>query len=109
MTTTAITLTHQGRSFQFRQDGWFNMTTAAQSFGKRLQDFMDNADTRQYMGELSLLSRETHANQRVFVQAITGRNGGTWAHPKLAVFFARWLDVRFAVWCDMQRLGIFPR
>lgn len=25
---------------------------------------------------------------------------GTWAHPKLAVFFARWLDVRFAVWCD---------
>jgi hypothetical protein len=31
-----------------------------------------------------------------------GFNGGTWAHPKLAVFFARWLDVRFAVWCDMQ-------
>jgi len=25
---------------------------------------------------------------------------GTWAHPKLAGFFARWLDVRFAVWCD---------
>lgn len=23
-------------------------------------------------------------------------------HPKLAVHFARWLDVRFAVWCDMQ-------
>jgi hypothetical protein len=28
--------------------------------------------------------------------------GGTWAHPKLAVFFARWLDVRFAVWCDLM-------
>ena len=26
---------------------------------------------------------------------------GTWGHPKLAVFFARWLDVKFAVWCDM--------
>lgn len=28
--------------------------------------------------------------------------GGTWLHPKLAVFFARWLDVRFAVWCDLH-------
>lgn len=28
--------------------------------------------------------------------------GGTWLHPKLAVPFARWLDVDFAVWCDLQ-------
>ena len=38
------------------------------------------------------------------VQAIPGNRyiaaRGTWAHPKLAIFFARWLDVRFAVWCD---------
>lgn len=31
-----------------------------------------------------------------------GRYGGTLLHPKLAVFFARWLDVRFAVWCDLM-------
>jgi hypothetical protein len=23
-------------------------------------------------------------------------------HPKLAVVFARWLDVQFSVWCDLQ-------
>ena len=28
--------------------------------------------------------------------------GGTWLHPKLAVQFARWLDVDFAVWCDLH-------
>lgn len=28
--------------------------------------------------------------------------GGTWLHPKLAVMFARWLDAKFAVWCDLQ-------
>ncbi len=28
--------------------------------------------------------------------------GGTWLHPKLAVPFARWLDINFAVWCDDQ-------
>lgn len=27
--------------------------------------------------------------------------GGTWLHPKLAVAFARWLSVEFAVWCDL--------
>ena len=36
-----------------------------------------------------------------FVEKKRGRTGGTWAHPKLAVFFARWLDVKFAVFCDM--------
>ncbi|SDG85201.1 KilA-N domain-containing protein [Pseudomonas flavescens] len=32
----------------------------------------------------------------------SGRGGGTWLHPKLAVAFARWLDVRFAVWSDLH-------
>lgn len=28
--------------------------------------------------------------------------GGTWLHPKVAVAFSRWLNVDFAVWCDLQ-------
>lgn len=28
-----------------------------------------------------------------------GRNGSTFAHPKLAIKFAAWLDVKFEVWC----------
>jgi len=35
-----------------------------------------------------------------YVETSRGRYGGTWAHPKLAVIFARWLDVKFSVWCD---------
>jgi hypothetical protein len=81
----------------FRGDGWFNMTKAAQQFGKRLQDFWDNAEAKTYIAELARLN---HADQRELMEARRGNGGGTWAHPKLAVFFARWLDVRFAVWCD---------
>jgi hypothetical protein len=84
-------------AFVFREDGWFHMTKAANSFGKRLQDFWDNTDAKQYM---QALSETIHANQRELFEARAGYNGGTWAHPKLAVFFARWLDVTFAVWCD---------
>jgi hypothetical protein len=65
------------------------MTTAAQAFGKRLQDFWDNKDSQQYM---HTLSEAIHAKQRDLVSAQRGFNGGTWAHPKLAVFFARWLN-----------------
>jgi hypothetical protein len=103
--TTAIatiskTFTPEGSApvaFVFREDGWFHMTKAANSFGKRLQDFWDNKDAKQYM---QALSETIHANQRELFEARAGYNGGTWAHPKLAVFFARWLDVKFAVWCD---------
>ena len=31
-----------------------------------------------------------------------GRGGGTWLHPKLAVSFARWLDLKFAIWADLH-------
>lgn len=97
MSNSIITRDYNGTPIVFRKDGWFNMTKAAQHFGKRLQDFWDNAEAKTYISELEKLN---HANQRELKQATPGRYGGTWAHPKLAVFFARWLDVRFAVWCD---------
>lgn len=45
------------------------------------------------------------AKKTGFVKTHAGspaNGGGTWLHSKLAVVFARWLDVHFAVWCDQQ-------
>jgi len=45
------------------------------------------------------------AKKTALVKTRTGApdtGGGTWLHPKLAVAFARWLDVHFGVWCDEQ-------
>ena len=42
-------------------------------------------------------------NQLVIIKGGSVQNGGgTWLHPKLAIHFARWLDPKFAVWCDEQ-------
>lgn len=71
------------------------MTKAAQHFGKDVRDFMYADTTKEYIDALSKCGKFPQ-----LVAASRGRYGGTWAHPKLAVFFARWLDVRFAVWCD---------
>lgn len=69
------------------------MTKAAKHFGKDLKEFWDTKATREYVGALEKLGGIPLSIQK---EAKMGRTGGTYCHPKLAVFFARWLDVRFA-------------
>lgn len=97
---------YQGMSFKFREDGYFNMTHAAKQFGKQLQHFWNSVETEDYKTALSnAISSTSNSDDLELVEVIPGNryveNRGTWAHPKLAVFFARWLDVKFAVFCDM--------
>ncbi|MDC7713464.1 KilA-N domain-containing protein [Vogesella sp. LYT5W] len=92
-----ITKEYQGMPFVFREDGYFNMTKAAEKFGKRLDKFFSTDETREYIEALDSISNTTERGE--LIQTRRG-NGGTWAHPKLAIRFVQWLDVRFAVWCD---------
>ncbi|MBK1679753.1 KilA-N domain-containing protein [Rhodocyclus tenuis] len=99
-----------GHTFLFREDGYINMTKAAKAFGKKLDNFWRNEGTSEYIEALKE-GLHTHSYSREFndgfIQTFQGRNGGTWCHPKLAIFFARWLDVRFAVWCDLMSRGSY--
>lgn len=95
MTTALITRDFNGSPTVFRADGWFNMTKAAQHFGKQLQHFWGSRDTQAYLDAVGKTSKSDE-----LVEARRGNGGGTWAHPRLAVFFARWMDVRFSVWWD---------
>lgn len=92
--TALTTRTFNGTPFAFRQDGWFNMTQAAKHFGKEAKEFLRLPSTLEYIDAMQ------NVGISHLYDAKQGRSGGTFAHPKLAVFFARWLDVRFAVWCD---------
>lgn len=87
-----------GTAFEFREDGYFNMTKAAKAYGKHMDNFWALKSTKPY---LAALSKSLEIGELEIVEQHRGHYGGTWAHPKLAVFFARWLDVEFAVWCDM--------
>ncbi len=52
------------------------------------------------------LSRFVNLTERDLIITQVGGNDknaqGTWLHPKLVIFFARWLSPDFAVWCDIQ-------
>ena len=94
-----IQVAFKGSAMQFNHDGWFNATVAAERFGKRVDKWLGNQETQDY---LTALQESSNTPKKGYLKTKRGNNGGTWLHPKLAIVFARWLDVRFAVWCDMQ-------
>lgn len=101
-----ITREHNGAAFTFREDGYFNMTMAARHFGKDLDNFLRNKETKEYIGALKHALAPSNVRDLEVMVAVPGNryiaDRGTWAHPKLAVFFARWLSAEFSWWCDMQ-------
>lgn len=88
-----------GSPMQFNDDGWFNATAAAERFGKRPVDWIRLNETNDYM---CAVSERLKCEPESLLNTRKGNAGGTWLHPALAVAFARWLDVRFAVWCAQQ-------
>lgn len=105
---------YNGIVVSFTEDAWFNATEVAERFGKRANDFLSLPATKEYIAALDsdavLNTRKSGISiavePRSWVKAKRGKNGGTWLHPDLAVQFARWIDVRFAIWCDRQIRGI---
>src|SRR3546814_18047139 len=62
--------------------------------------WLKTQETQEY---IAALARALNSTKRCeLIRTSRGRLGGTWLHPKLGVMFARWLDVNFAIWCDMQ-------
>ncbi len=105
-----VTLHYHAQPVQADKEAWFNATRIAAMFGKRPVDWLRLPDTERYIAALCKAEAQKQNKPEVrkshFVKTIKGGNDlsrqGTWLHPKLAVAFARWCDIDFAVWCDEQ-------
>ena len=97
-----ITATYQDRSILFTEDGWFNATEVAAHYGRRPTDWLSLDSTKDYLGVLSEILRSEESSLLKVKRGGRGKSDSTWFCPDLAVPFARWLDVRFGVWCDQQ-------
>jgi hypothetical protein len=93
-----IVLEYDGFEISLTEDGWFNATKAASRFLKRPIDWIRLDETQKYLKALCAALEISEPKSLIKSR----RNSGTWLHPKLAVRFAQWLDVDFAVWCDIQ-------
>lgn len=91
---------YQGQPVRFNSDGWINATDIAAKHGLRLDNWLRNKETVEY---IDALARHLNtSDSRDLIQGQRGRSGGTWLHPKLAVAFARWISPDFAVWADLH-------
>lgn len=102
--SNVIPFEYQGQPVHFSTEGWINATNIAKRFGRRPNDWLALPATKEYIAALGRhLEGDTRKSGNGFVRTQKGgTQQGTWLHPKLAVSFARWLDVDFAVWCDLQ-------
>lgn len=98
MKNNVVVIDYNGLHVSFTTDAWFNATEVAKRFGKRPVDWLRLDETQSYLKALS--AALGISEPKSLIQA--KRNSGTWLHPKLAVRFAQWLDIEFAVWCDLQ-------
>ncbi|PXX97360.1 KilA-N domain-containing protein [Halomonas sp. LBP4] len=98
--TNIVPFEYQGQPVRFNTDGWINATDVAKRFDRLPNEWLRVEETKRYMDALAAALNA--GESRNLVRTSRGRNGGTWLHPKLAVAFARWLDMRFSVWCDAQ-------
>lgn len=85
------------------KDNWFNATTIAKRFNKRPIDWLRMPETKRYLHALY----KKHDIGRAYLIEVRKINTsffprGTWFHPLLALPLVRWLDIRFALWCDEQ-------
>lgn len=110
--TKLITLDYQGIALTANREAWFNATEIAEAYNKRLAKFWEREETQEYLNELCELSNIPKTgylgkpfnlkNYPEFIKAKRGNNGGTWLHPDLMVYFARWINIRFGIWADQQ-------
>ncbi|MDA3500719.1 KilA-N domain-containing protein [Acinetobacter sp. AOR34_HL] len=92
-----VKIKYEDQEHSFNNNGWFNATQAARKFNKPVHDWVRLPETQKYLEAL-----ERKYGKIPYLKTKRGNNGGTWLHPKLAVRFAQWLDIDFAIWCDEQ-------
>jgi len=81
-----------------------NATQMAKIFGKRVNDFLRNESTRNFIYALSQNGNSRFENEFTpkgkYVKMVKGHSNvnGTWLHRLVAIKFAAWLDPYFEVW-----------
>lgn len=101
MTTGLSSRVWNGTAICRRQDdGYVNATAMCQANHKRLNHYLSNDRTSEYIHALALDAGIPVSNIVHIRRGGTASTQGTWIHPRLAVDLARWISPQFAVWMD---------
>ena len=76
---------------------YINATKLAKQFGKDLSNYTRTKSYQEYIEAF----KSVKITELELIKTQEGKYGGTYIHSDLIVHFLRWLDVEFAVRCDM--------
>jgi hypothetical protein len=83
--------------YQRSSDGYVNATSMCKIADKRWNDYYVNQNTKEYIKELSSVTRIPVTALVCTIQGGIPELQGTWVHPKIAVHLAQWLSPKFAL------------
>lgn len=79
---------------QRASDGYWDATQMCKAAGKKWADYWRLNSTGEY---IQALAESTGIPTDAVVELKSGRSGGTWVHPDIAIHLAQWCSPRFAV------------
>lgn len=86
--------------------GWFNASQIAQAHDKDANEYVRRPSLLEYMDavveEMGIEWLVESSSDQLMVRVPDGEGRGVWLHPVLAVDFARWVAVDFAVFMDVR-------
>lgn len=101
-TTNALAVfSYEGNEITFKSENgvMVNATEMAKPFGKRPVKWLELPSTQSFLDALSDV-RKSDFDLVTTEKGGTNGGGGTWLHEDVAMEFARWLNPKFAIWCN---------
>jgi len=104
MTTNIVKHDYNGNQIkQRRSDDFVCLTDMARVQGKQISDYLRLESTKAYIEALS----ETRGFPiESMVHSKEGRNGGTFAHPEIAMDCAQWVSIPFRIWANQTLVRV---
>lgn len=90
-----------GSVIRQRNDGYVCLTDMAQASDKKVNDYFRLKSTKEYLDGFSAV---TGIPVTALTQGLQGgddqKSQGTWAHPEIAIDFAKWCSIPFRIWAN---------
>lgn len=114
---TSFNYNGQNVEFRLTENVMLNATQMAKPFGKKPKDWLKTGPTKAFLnalqqskgniiplknqGEATEINSTYHSYYGgLVIGQHGGANPGTWMHEDVAIEFARWLNPKFAIWCN---------
>ena len=78
-----------------REDGYVNATQLCKAGNKRLDNYINSTNTKEFLYELS--KNLNIPEEKLYISIRGGKHPGTWVHDQVATNLAQWLSPLFAV------------